>query len=181
MKMDTIKAKIRGFEPGSDVGSSNSQFINKHVKMLKMITLNRKFILRLLLKPDDCFQEESFVYITVTQSSRLTSFIIKVENELYIFTSCYFCTSAASEDEINVLHDKFRDIITDSKDENMKCIVEEDFNAKVIFNNNNEKWLNGNVLGNERVVIICSLSESSTEEQLGYHPTKKLKEKWAIF
>uniref|UniRef100_A0A0N5CGE9 Endo/exonuclease/phosphatase domain-containing protein n=1 Tax=Strongyloides papillosus TaxID=174720 RepID=A0A0N5CGE9_STREA len=181
--MDTIKAKIRGFEPGSDVGPSDSRIINNHVKMLKMMTLNVRSLLHKIFelnellnseeidvafitetrwKTDECFQEEGFVYIMgkadnrnggsgivikkellkyiqkiVTQSSRITSIVMKVENETCVLTSCYFHTSAASEDEIDILYDKLRGIITDSKDRNMKCIVGGDFNAKVLFNNKN--------------------------------------------
>uniref|UniRef100_A0A0N5C9P5 Reverse transcriptase domain-containing protein n=1 Tax=Strongyloides papillosus TaxID=174720 RepID=A0A0N5C9P5_STREA len=194
--MNMIKAKIRSFEPGSDVGPSDSRIINNHVKMLKMMTLNVRSLLHKIFelnellnseeidvafitetrwKTDECFQEEGFVYIMgkadnrnggcgivikkellkyiqkiVTQSSRITSIVMKVENETCVLTSCYFHTSAASEDEIDILYDKLRGIITDSKDRNMKCIVGGDFNAKVLFNNKNGRRLNGNVLGNER-------------------------------
>uniref|UniRef100_A0A0N5BQ23 Endo/exonuclease/phosphatase domain-containing protein n=1 Tax=Strongyloides papillosus TaxID=174720 RepID=A0A0N5BQ23_STREA len=55
---------------------------------------------------------------------------MKLENKTCVLTSCYFHTSTASEDEIDILYDKLRDIITDSKDRNMKCIVGGDFNAK---------------------------------------------------
>uniref|UniRef100_A0A0N5BYB6 Endo/exonuclease/phosphatase domain-containing protein n=1 Tax=Strongyloides papillosus TaxID=174720 RepID=A0A0N5BYB6_STREA len=91
-----------------------------------------------------------YIQKIVTQSSRITSIVMKVENETCVLTSCYFHTSAASEDEIDILYDKLRGIITDSKDRNMKCIVGGDFNAKVLFNNKNGRRLNGNVLENER-------------------------------
>uniref|UniRef100_A0A0K0FGH0 Reverse transcriptase domain-containing protein n=1 Tax=Strongyloides venezuelensis TaxID=75913 RepID=A0A0K0FGH0_STRVS len=133
-------------------------------ELLKLEKIYTAFTTETRWKTDDCLQEEGFVYImakadnrnggcgivirkellkyihkVVTQSSRLTSNVIKVENESYISTSSYFCTSVTSEDEINVLYDKLRDIITDSKDKNMKYIVKRDFNAKVLFNNKNER------------------------------------------
>uniref|UniRef100_A0A0K0FH41 Uncharacterized protein n=1 Tax=Strongyloides venezuelensis TaxID=75913 RepID=A0A0K0FH41_STRVS len=68
MKMDTIKAKIRGFEPGSDVGSSNSQFINKHVKMLKMITLNVRSLLHKLFKLNELLKLEKIYIALITET-----------------------------------------------------------------------------------------------------------------
>uniref|UniRef100_A0A0N5CIM1 Bromo domain-containing protein n=1 Tax=Strongyloides papillosus TaxID=174720 RepID=A0A0N5CIM1_STREA len=56
--MDTIKTKIRGFEPWSDVKPSDSQTINKHLKMLKMMTLNVRSLFHKLFELNELWKTD---------------------------------------------------------------------------------------------------------------------------